>query len=148
MALSKESMLEEMRLKGGAIMATLMEEDVKIKPDHLHIPEDGMKFLADFIRKAHHWLVAVYDAEYAEVRRIKKMQPDEMWARYKKWGGFEEHREVVLLNNALVTLRAKLVSRERPDFFKKSKRENKKNYTQAAQAAASKAKAPAESGTA
>ena len=122
MAHSKESMLEEMGLKGSYIMATLLEEGVTIKPDHLDIPIDALELRADFIRPAHHWLVGIYEKEYAAVRRIKKMQPDEMWARYKKWGGFEEHREVLLLKAALHTLRTLLVSRTRPDFFKKSKR--------------------------
>lgn len=131
MAHSKESMLEEMRLKGGAMIATLLEEDVNIKPDQLHIPEDADKFRADFIRPAHHWLVEVFATEYAEVRRIKRMQPDEMWARYKSWGGFEEYREVTLLNKALSTLRKRIVSRTRPDFYKKSKRNAKQNKTKA-----------------
>lgn len=131
---TKDSMLEEMRLKGGAMMATMLEEDVSIKVDQLHVPEDATDLRADFIRPAHHWLVQVYAKQYAEVRRIKKMQPDEMWARYKNWGGFEEYREVLLLKDALSTLRSTIVSRKRPDFYKKSKRNAKQNKTKAAQA--------------
>lgn len=131
MARSKASMLEEIRLKGGAIMSLLMEEDVKIKPEHLLIPKDAIDFKMDFIRPAHAWVVDVFRMEYIEVRRIKKMQPEEMWTRYKSWGGFEEHREVTLLNTALSDLRCRLVSRKRPDFFKKSKRNAKRNKTKA-----------------
>jgi hypothetical protein len=124
-------MLEEMRLKGGAIMTTLIAEDVSIKAEQLLVPEDATDLRADFIRPAHHWLVEVYDTEYAEVRRIKAMQPDAMWARYKNWGGFEEYREVLLLKDALSALRSKIVSRKRPDFYKKSKRNAKQNKTKA-----------------
>ena len=130
MAHSKESMLEEMRLKGGAIMAMLTEEEVTIKPDHLHIPEDAIELRADFIRPAYYWLGGIYEKEFVEVRRIKKMQPDEMWARYKRWGMSDDYREVTLLKSALHALRTILVSRTRPDFFKKSKRALKDNKTQ------------------
>ena len=143
MAHSKESMLEDMHLKGGAIMVLLLEEEVQIKPDQLHVPEDGADFRAGFIRAGFKWINEVYENEYAKVTRIKKMQPDEMWARYKKWGGFEEHREVVLLRDALSVLRAKIVSRSRPDFYKKSKRDVKSNRIKAA---ASPAPATVEAG--
>jgi hypothetical protein len=124
-------MLEEMTLKCGAIMTTLGEEDVTIKVDQLHIPEDADQLRADFIRPAYYWVGSLYETEYAEVKRIKDMQTAEMWARYKKWGGFEDYREVLLLNAALSELRAKIVSRSRPDFFKKSKRNAKKNKIKA-----------------
>lgn len=131
MAYSKESMLEEMRLKGEDMITLLTKEDVSIKPDYLHIPKEATEFRADFIRPAYYWIGHLYKTEYVAVQRIKKMQTAEMWARYKSWGGFEDYREVLLLNAALSELRAKIVSRSRPDFFKKSKRNAKKNKTKA-----------------
>jgi len=131
MAHSKESMLDEMRLKGKVIMATLLEELVAVKVDQLTIPEDADQFRADFIRPAYYWIGSVYETAYAEVRRIKRMQTDEMWKRYRTWGGFEEHREVILMKNALQVLRNAIVSHSRPDFYKKSKRDAKKNKTKA-----------------
>ena len=125
MARSKASMLEEMASLSDQIVVLLQLENVVIRKDHLTIPNDAYQYRADFIRPAYVWLCARYDVEYSDVQRIKKMQPAAIWERYKKWGGFEEHREVLLLNDALILLRSSLVSRTRPDFFKKSKRNAK-----------------------
>ena len=118
---SKASLLEDIKVKGGQMMATMIAEDVAIKPDYLSLPEEAAKLKMPMIRAGWKWLTAIYDDEYAEVRRLKSLLPDEIWARYKSWGGFEDHREVVLLKEALVALRKRLISREKPDIFKKSK---------------------------
>lgn len=120
MAHSKAFMLEEMHKNAGAIMTILLEEDVQIKPDYLHIPENSEKLRADFIRPAFHWLKEVYAREYYDVREVKKLLPDHIWKRYKDWGGFDEHRECVMLREALSQLRRAVVARTRPDFFKKT----------------------------
>lgn len=122
MAHSKVSMLEEMKKRGGEIMAMLLLEDAHIKPDHLAIPEHCDELRADFIRPAFYWLGSIYENEYRDVVKFRKQQPDHIWARYKKWGEFEEYREVRLLKEKINVLRAKIVSRDRPDFYKKSKR--------------------------
>lgn len=123
MAHSKVSMLSDMSTQGIEIMDTLVREGVSIKPEHLNVPDGSEDLRADFIRPAYHWVADLYESEYTEITRIKAMQPDEIWSRYKLWGGFEDHREVVLLKEALNALRTKLVSRKRPDFYKKSTRE-------------------------
>lgn len=120
---SKAFLLEDMRRKAGEIMAVLVGEDVSIKPDHLLLEDGDIDHLKiTFIRPGFYWIRGVYEEEYEEVNKIKKLLPDHLWARYKSWGGFDEHREVVLLKDALIKLRAKVVSRDRPDIFKKSKR--------------------------
>jgi hypothetical protein len=117
---SKSFMLDAMHKYAGAIMTLLNEEDVKIKEGHLGIPEDATILRADFIRPAYHWLLGVHDLEYNDVLDIKRLLKPEIWKRYKDWGGFDDHREMVLLQARLSELRRKLVSRERPDFFKKT----------------------------
>ena len=119
---SKAFLLQDMRIKSGAIVALLLREDVNIKPDHLQLEKESDQLKMVYIRPGFHWIREVFAAEFEAVLRIKKLQPKEMWTRYKNWGGFEDHREVVLLKEALTNLRAKVVSRERPDVFKKSKR--------------------------
>lgn len=120
MAHSKTFMLEEMHKTAGAIMTILLEEDIQIKPDYLHIPENAAKLRADFIRPAYYWLNEVYGNEYYKVREVKKLLPDHIWKRYKEWGGFDEHRECVMLRESLSVLRRAVVTRSRPDFFKKT----------------------------
>jgi len=129
MAHSKEHMLREIQAMGGQIAVLLQYEGVKITEDYFLLTEEDYQLRADFIRPAFHWLEDVFKTEFTEVLRIKRMQPSEIWARYKQWGCFEEHREVLLLNKALNALRMKLITRTRPDFFKKSKRHAKSNKT-------------------
>lgn len=135
MAHSKSFMLDAMQQRAKEIMLLLTAEDVSIKQDHLSIPENASILRADFIRPAYHWMVEVYEVEYNDVQEIKRLLKPEIWQRYKAWGGFDEHREMVLLKARLSDLRQRLVSRDRPDFFKKTKiakglkRAQKKNTT-------------------
>lgn len=133
MAHSKSFMLDAMREQAAKIMDLLTAEGVAIKPDHLTIPENAEKLRADFLRPGFHWLYEIHDNEYDAVIQIKKLLKPEIWQRYKEWGGFDEHREMILLRERLSDLRKRLVSRDRPDFFKKTviakalKRAEKKN---------------------
>lgn len=120
MAHSKVFMLETMSKFSSEIMDLLKKEGVQIKDDHLRIPEDANILRADFIREGYNWLVEQYAGPYSQVKEVKNLLSEEIWDRYQKWGGFEEHRECVMLREALVELRKALVSRERPDFFKKT----------------------------
>lgn len=129
--MTKAYLLEEMRMICGKIMGLLIEEDAQVKPDQLDIPADSDKFKMSFIRDGFNWLSEVFTTEYQEVIRIKKTQPEEIWLRYRSWGGFEDHEEVVLLRKAINELRAKVISRKRADYFKKSKRKLKSNKTKA-----------------
>jgi hypothetical protein len=112
-------------------MQVLLEENASIKPDHLEVPIDSDIYKMPFVQEGHHWVTEIYNKEYVEVLRIKKMQPEAVWQRYKRWGVFDEHREVILLRKAINVLRTAVVARSRPDFFKKSKRQNKANKTKA-----------------
>lgn len=122
MGRSKVFLLDEIKRMGGQMMATMIEEDVAIKPEQLDLGNEADQLPMTMVREGHKWIEDVFATEYAEVVRIKNLQPDEMWTRYKKWGGFEEHREVILLHDALVALRKRVISRGRPDIFKSSKR--------------------------
>jgi len=115
---SKAVMTQRIKQYGDEIIEALRSEDAKIRPTHFDVPEDAD---GTTIKEGLDWLVGVYGSEYREIVRIKALQSSEIWARYKRWGGFEEHREVVLLRRAIHTLRMKVVSRDRPELFKKTK---------------------------
>lgn len=118
---TKVFLLEEMKTTGETIIALLLQEDVNIKPDHFSFSEDVSILKMDFIRPGYKWLNTVLIEEFEEVKKVKRLLTDKLWKRYKTWGGFEDLREAILLKEALNTLRAKVVSRERPDVLKKSK---------------------------
>lgn len=126
MAHSKAYMLAEMNVMGNEIMTLLLKEETKIRKNHLIVPEGSEELRADFIRPAYKWLANIYHNEYAKARRVRGLLSDELWARYKSWGGFDEHREVVLLRKACNDLRTALVSQKRPDFYKRTKYERAK----------------------
>ena len=121
MAHSKAYMLAEMNIMGIEIMSLLTQEEMKIRENHLEVPDGSDELRADFIRPAYHWIAEIYHSEYAKARRIRGLLTDELWKRYKSWGGFDEHREVILLRKACSNLRDVLVSQKRPDFYKKTK---------------------------
>lgn len=119
-------MLAEMNTMGLEIMKLLKEEGTKIRDNHLVVPEDSNELRADFIRPAYKWIAEIYQNEYAKARRVKGLLSDELWKRYREWGGYEDHREMVLLRKACNALRASLVSQKRPDFYKRTKYEKAK----------------------
>jgi hypothetical protein len=93
-----------------------------VKPLQILVTEENVEKLpATFIREGYYWLKEVYNNEYAAVMKIRKLLPEDMWARREAWGD-EEFQETVLLKERLVRLRKAWVSRDRPDFYKKGKR--------------------------
>ncbi len=127
MAHSKAYMIDNMMTMGTEIMDLLMKEKITIKENALLIPENSEDLRADFIRPGFKWIMQIYETEYKKVKRVKGLLPEELWTRYRKWGGFDDHREVILLRQSLNELRMMIVSRKRPDFYKKKKYEKAKN---------------------
>jgi len=120
-------MITNMDSMGIEIMDLLIKEDVTIKHNALVILEDSEKLRADFIRPGFKWISEVYSIEYKKVKRVKGLLSEELWKRYKEWDFFEDHREMILLRQSLNELRTAIVSRKRPDFYKKKKYEKQKN---------------------
>ena len=102
-------------------MSVLFEES-RIKENYLTIDPEAVNFDTGVITEAFSWLQRLHDKEYQKAKDIKSLLPEETWIRYKSWGSdFSDHREVVLLNEALQNLRKAVVNSTRPDLFKSSK---------------------------
>jgi hypothetical protein len=95
--------------------------EAKIKEDYLTIDPAAINFDKEIILEAFDWTHKIRDDQFQKVKRIKMLLTEEMWVRYKSWGDFSDHREVVLLNEGLQTLRKAVINSLRPDLFKKSK---------------------------
>lgn len=94
----------------------------KVKEAHLIVPENAEELRADFIRPAFYWIQEVYIGEYTDYKRIRDLCTEEIWTRYFLWTpDFDDHREMIMLRHAASALRKRIVSRTRPDFFKKGK---------------------------
>jgi len=93
--------------------------DAKIKENHLSLHEDAHDLPADMIREGYKWLFEIFTNEYAAVATVRRLLSEEQWDRYLKWGGFEDHQECVLMREKMIPFRAALVSRNRPNLFKK-----------------------------
>jgi len=117
MSKSRTVLCDEMRVM-VTHMAPMMTE-AKIKEGHLEIHEEADTLPADMVREAHKWLTSIFEKEFQAVKTVKRLLPDDMWKRYKSWGDFGDHQEVVLLREKMIPFRKVIVSRERPEFFKK-----------------------------
>ena len=117
MKTDKEQMIEEIRFYSQAMRTNFVQ--VKLTQTHLdHYVlnmANGLPF--DLVEEAYVWIKGIFDAEYATILKIKKLLSEEMWERYRVWGGFEDHRESVMLREAHEAFRAKLVSKLRPAYF-------------------------------
>jgi hypothetical protein len=99
-------------------------EQAGMKNDHFSFifeKENLSDLDIDFLQKALDWIYSIYVLEYHQVLNIKQLLSDEIWKRYQTWGGFEEHRECVLLRKSLGDFKHMITHPERPDFFKKGK---------------------------
>lgn len=97
--------------------------ELKIKPEQLTI-QPGEHPYEDF-DEAHDWIYSIYLQEYTAVMEVKRLLPDEIWERYRKWGDYESHREMQLLSEALERLRKRLIEKNRPKLFKRKKKDAK-----------------------
>ena len=99
-----------------------MLHEANIKEGYLQVPEYAEICRSEFIIAAHKWLEDIHEGVYKVVMDVRKLLPETLWNRYKAWGeDFDEHREVKMLKEALVIFRKAIVSRKRPDFFKRGK---------------------------
>ena len=121
MAKSKHDMLTQMRLMCRSL--TDFYEQLKMKEDTFVLPPlDELEILhATFIRDGFKWIQKIYQEEFLKFNNVWKLVPPEQWARYKMMPDMDDLREVIMLKEATFALRTKLVSRDRPDFFKKGK---------------------------
>ncbi len=117
---TKAFLLDDMATKGKEMITLLLAEGVSIKEDHFVFEDECSTIKMTFIRPDWKWMCKVHKKEFAQVQKIKALLSPELWKRYRDWCGFDEHREVVLLREALSILRARMVSRKRPPFLKRS----------------------------
>jgi len=117
MSKSKDEMLKIIHAIEADIKPIFAE--AKIKDNHLELPENANELPATMIRAGLKWLEEIHTKEYAAVKTVKRLLPDEIWKRYEQWEGFSDHQEVVLLKEKMVLFRKVVVSRNRPDLFKK-----------------------------
>lgn len=125
MGYRKVDMLAKIQRISAELAETFDREGIKVKPLYYTVAEDADKHIAR-VREAHQWMSDIEAFELLEVRKIYGLLKPEIWARYRSWGGFEEHREMKMLSAALAALRTKVISRQRPDFFKRPKPVKKK----------------------
>ena len=120
-ARSKSDMITQIKLRWRVLES--FREQLNILEEFFYLPEnEDLQILhVNFIRDGYKWLKAIYETEFAEFHRIWKLIPAKQWQSYKDMPDMDDLQEVILLKKAKFNLRAKLVSRNRSDFFKKGK---------------------------
>lgn len=64
------------------------------------------------------WLTELHGSAFKECQRIRRMQPEAIWAKYEVWGDFEDYHEVKVYNEKLQVF--KEACRHRPLIFRHS----------------------------
>jgi len=101
--------MEPMILKAGCSMKRVELKDAKYEE----------------VESGYRWLVNVFETEYEEVRKVRALISEELWASYDLLDP-EDFQESRLLVEALTHLR-KRINRDRPDYFKRKKNVKKKS---------------------
>jgi len=112
-----EDLIKEIRKYVDLMLPLLIEANVP--DDYLDFPNDAVYFELHVIEEAHNWILEIYNNPYRGARSIKNLLSDEMWERYRTWNDFGDHREVVLLTEAIQKLRKAVMNGRRPNLFKK-----------------------------
>ena len=132
--MTRDEYLSEIE-KMSSEMGTCLQH-IKGNKDYLSVPE-GVEHLNDkWVEDAFNWLTTIYNGVYQDWLEVRKLLSEEQWKRYELWGGFERHREVKMLKKESIKVRTAIISRKRPNFFKKGKvnaavKKGKKKPTQA-----------------
>lgn len=116
--MKKSEMLEEIRTICSAIKKCL--EDSEIKEKHFFVHPESSELTAAIIKEAHQWLMGLYRLEYKEYLDIKSKAPESQWRAYKMFD-MGSAQEVKLLKQAIKKVRAKIINKNKPIFFKKGK---------------------------
>ena len=90
-----------------------------IKDNYLMILENVNWLKMDWLKTAHEWLTNSVEPLVRSVEKIIDLLPDKVWTQYILMGDCEDLREMRMLKKALGDLRTMVVSKRRPDFFKK-----------------------------
>jgi hypothetical protein len=119
MAHSKQFMLDEIARMVAEMQLALTH--INAPENHMLLPEEAIKAPVENIREGYKWLVCVFEMRHRRWTTVRGLLVEEQWARYYLWGGFDNHREMIMLKEASLHLRQAVISRARPDLFKKSK---------------------------
>lgn len=118
--MTKEKLLVEINKMVDEMQVCLTH--IKATDGYLRIPADVLEHLPEeMLAEGHRWLKAIYEGRFLKWCRVWRLRTPEMWRRYFTWGGFENHREMVMLREVSHEVRQAVVSRARPDVFKKGK---------------------------
>lgn len=117
--LSVEEMIAEI-YEFNSQMEILMFE-AGIPEEYLHIPENVNKIDVRYIEDGYAWISEIYNTVHRDAKAIKNLLSEEMWQRYSAWDDFADHREMILLKDALMNLKKQIINVKRPVLFKKSR---------------------------
>lgn len=101
-------------------MNPLLEKANLRSPLYIPTNAEGI-YKIDILREAYGWLKAIYEIEYKDALRVWNLLPEELWERYRTFGGLSGAEEVKLLNKRMTMLRAVTKISNRPKFFIKKK---------------------------
>jgi hypothetical protein len=117
-SISRKALIPEMKKLIQLMLPILTEAG--IPEDYLYIHEEAEELDKSLIHESFNWIEQIYNNEYRAAKAIKSLLSDELWERYRSWNDFGDHRETILLTEALQKLRKTVMVAKRPDLFKKT----------------------------
>lgn len=110
-----EPMQKNLQSKIEKLQEILKKHDL---PDNLLTLHAGFEALPErIIKDAIEWIDLLNQTLMADLEKIWKLLPLEIWNRYRVWGGFDGHQEVVLLKTCREAVVKSLY--KRPKLFNK-----------------------------
>jgi len=110
-------------VSAGAILLTELRpwmDKAGVKQTALTITSDWERLPMSMVRDAWNWLKVIHNINLAEITKVRSLLNEDLWEKYENWGGFDDLREVQMMNEALVRLKKKVTNNDRPNFFKKT----------------------------
>lgn len=122
MRLTKVEKIQVMREMLDELKPFIEESGLKI--NYLVLPPEVSQLPAEMITAGYKWLDEIHSLNLSNLQYIDGLLKPEIWKRYKLWGGYEDHREMLMRTAALKKLRKEICTREgKADLFIKGHRD-------------------------
>lgn len=90
------------------------------REEHIYLHPSLVELKSAEIQLALNWVKGIHAGVFAAYQKVRALLPEAMWKRYEAWGGFDDHREVVLLAEATAAFKKALGNGRIPTILKKS----------------------------
>lgn len=122
MSKSKKDMSTEMAQMLDTMWPFMARAKIRVDQFELDLDDNIKYYTAELLRDALRWLKKIYQNSFKEVMDIWNQTSEDRWNNYFTLGGYEDFPEMILLKNALASMKTEFNDKDRPVILKKGKR--------------------------